>query len=88
VKLPDGADQREVMQALLDQGIPTRRAIMNAHRQPAYSSTRDYRAASTLAQSELMQDRGIILPLFHEMTEEDQQRVAEGLQAALQAARA
>jgi dTDP-4-amino-4,6-dideoxygalactose transaminase len=61
---------------------------MNAHRQPAYSSTRDYRAASTLAQSELMQDRGIILPLFHEMTEEDQQRVAEGLQAALQAARA
>jgi perosamine synthetase len=86
VKLPEGADQQKVMQALLDQGIPTRRAIMNAHREPAYSSPRDFRAASTLAQSELMQDRGIILPLFHEMTEEDQQRVADQLRSELRTA--
>ena len=30
-----------------------------------------------------MQDRAIILPLFHEMTDQDQQRVAEELRAAL-----
>lgn len=85
VKLPDGADQRRVMQSLLDRGISTRRAIMNAHREPAYSSPGDYRAAFTLAQSERMQDHAIILPLFHEMTDEDQQRVAEELQTALHA---
>jgi len=30
-----------------------------------------------------MQDHAIILPLFHEMTNDDQQRVVEGLRAAL-----
>lgn len=83
VRLPDGADQRKVMQCLLDRGIPTRRAIMNAHREPAYSSPGDYRAASTLVHSERMQDHAIILPLFHEMTDADQQRVAEELHIAL-----
>jgi perosamine synthetase len=86
VRLPDGADQRSVMQALLDRGISTRRGIMNAHREPAYSlgsALGDYRAGSTLVQSERMQDRAIILPLFHEMTDEDQLRVVEELGAAL-----
>ncbi len=86
VRLPDGVDQRAVMQALLDRGISTRRGIMNAHREPAYSldsALRDYRAASTLVQSEWMQDHAIILPLFHEMTDEDQVRVADELQSAL-----
>jgi perosamine synthetase len=83
VRLPDEADQRSVMQFMLDRGIATRRAIMNAHREPAYSSPGDYRAASTLTHSERTQDHAIILPLFHEMTDEDQQRVAEELRLAL-----
>jgi dTDP-4-amino-4,6-dideoxygalactose transaminase len=83
VKLPAGVDQRGVMQALLDQGISTRRAIMNAHREAAYGAPGDYRAGSTLAQSERMQDHAIILPLFHEMTDDDQERVAEELRAVL-----
>jgi perosamine synthetase len=83
VKLTEGADRQRVMQILLDRGISTRRAVMNAHREPAYCSPRDYRAGSTLAQSERMRDHAIILPLFHEMAESDQRRVAEELQAAL-----
>jgi perosamine synthetase len=83
VRLPDSADQRGVMQSLLDSGISTRRAIMNAHREAAYGAPGDYRAGSTLVQSERMQDNAIILPLFHEMTDDDQERVAEELRAAL-----
>jgi perosamine synthetase len=83
VRLPDKADQQSVMQFMLDRGIATRRAIMNAHREPAYSSPDDYRAASPLTHSEWVQDHAIILPLFHEMTDEDQHRVAEELYLAL-----
>jgi dTDP-4-amino-4,6-dideoxygalactose transaminase len=83
VQLPDQANQQKVMQFMLDRGIATRRAIMNAHREPAYASPGGYRAASTLIHSEQMQDQAIILPLFHEMTDQDQQRVAEELHAVL-----
>jgi dTDP-4-amino-4,6-dideoxygalactose transaminase len=83
VRLPEEADQRRVMQFMLDRGIATRRAIMNAHREPPYASSSGYRAASTLTHSEQMQDHAIILPLFHEMTDEDQHRVADELSAAL-----
>ena len=38
VRLPDGVDQRAVMQAMLDAGISTRRGIMCTHREPAYSA--------------------------------------------------
>ena len=38
VRLPEGSDQRQVMQALLDRGIATRRGIMCAHREPAYQN--------------------------------------------------
>ena len=71
VRLPAEADQREVMQFMLDRGIATRRAIMNAHREPAYASVNDYRAPSSLIHSEQVQDHAIILPLFHEMTDLD-----------------
>jgi dTDP-4-amino-4,6-dideoxygalactose transaminase len=83
VRLPGGADrQRPVMQQLLDTGIATRRGIMCAHREPAYG-TAVWRAAGSLAESERAQDEGIILPLYHEMTPSDQERVAAALGAAL-----
>jgi perosamine synthetase len=85
IHLPDHADQQAVMQSLLDRGISTRRGIMNSHREPAYFVKDDYRAASSLIHSEQMQDHAIILPLFHEMADDDQQRVADELQAALRA---
>ena len=91
VRLPEWADQRRVMQAMLDRGASTRRGIMCAHREPAYqrepwscSDGADGHAGSCarLRQSELAQDHAIILPLFHQLTEAEQATVAEALRAA------
>ena len=40
VRLPDHADQRAVMQAMLDAGIATRRGIMCSHREDGYRDSR------------------------------------------------
>ena len=95
VRLADRLDQVAVMQALLDQNIATRRGVMCSHREPAYgpgtwacdpgrSVPCDCAAGSCkrLVESERAQDHGIILPLFHQMTEADQQRVIAALRAA------
>jgi perosamine synthetase len=69
-------DQRTFMQRMLDAGIATRRGVMNAHRERAYPAG-TWRAAGGLPQSEEAQDTTVILPLFHQLTEEDQDRVVE-----------
>jgi dTDP-4-amino-4,6-dideoxygalactose transaminase len=69
-------EQMEVMQALLGQGIHTRRGVMCAHREPAY---RDLPLRAPLPVSEFLQDRSIILPLYPELPEEDQDRVITAL---------
>ena len=76
VGLPDEADQRGVMQAMLDAGVATRRGIMCAHREPAYV---DAKPRHPLPRSEKAQDRTILIPLFNEMTEDDQDYVVETL---------
>lgn len=55
---------------------------MCSHREPAYSNG-EYRAASHLTESEAAQDHCIILPLFHQMTVEEQDRVVSALRAAV-----
>ena len=94
VGLPDRCDQRQVMQRMLDRGVSTRRGVMCAHRESAYSRedwscgiSRDgcHCAAGTcerLVMSEKAQERAIILPLFHQMTDEEQERVVDSLQGA------
>lgn len=99
VRVVGGVDQRSVMQQLLDEGISTRRAVMNAHREPAYPPGTWYcgvtHAACTcggpsggacLRHSEEIQDTAIVLPLFHQMTEDDQDRVIAALARAVGAA--
>ena len=81
VRLPARLDQRSVMQSLLDQGISTRRGIMCAHREAAYASPK---WAHDLSQSELAQDHCILLPLYTQMGEDDQVRVADALRRELQ----
>lgn len=78
VKLPDHCDQRAVMQTMLDAGIATRRGIMCAHREDGYKSGRTWR----LPHSEAAQDRRIILPLYAQMTAEEQALVADALKRA------
>jgi dTDP-4-amino-4,6-dideoxygalactose transaminase len=64
--------QIEIMQALKDKGIDTRRGVMCAHREPAYGGLP---LRFSLPVSEMLQDRSIILPLFPQMTDHQQQRV-------------
>ncbi|HTM03496.1 MAG TPA: DegT/DnrJ/EryC1/StrS family aminotransferase [Vicinamibacterales bacterium] len=66
--------QRAIMQRLLDAGIATRRGVMNAHREGAYPPS-TWRAAGSLLRSEQAQDSAIALPLFHDLSETDQDRV-------------
>ena len=87
-----GCDQQRVMQAMLDAGVSTRRGVMCAHREPAYQKepwrcaagdTHADGACIALGESEAMTDEGLILPLFAEMTDEDQQIVAAALERAI-----
>lgn len=95
VTLPDGFEQVRVMQMMLDRGVATRRAVMCAHREPAYAYEPKSSAGGLggsncssvtrydLVESERAQDHAIILPLFHEMTAHEQDTVVAALSAAL-----
>ncbi|MFS8148261.1 DegT/DnrJ/EryC1/StrS family aminotransferase [Rhizobium sp. BR 249] len=83
VRLSDEIDQRAVMQALLDQGISTRRGVMNIHLEGAYSGQDSHRAATGLTRSISAQQQTVILPLYAQMTEADIARVVETLRQAL-----
>ena len=76
VRLPQGVDQREVMQHLLDAGVASRRGIMCSHREPAYSSSPP---RFPLTHSEAAQDHCLILPLYIQMMAEHQEQVARAL---------
>jgi perosamine synthetase len=76
VRLPDHLDQRTVMQDLLDKGIATRRGIMCSHREPAYANGKQ---RHDLRQSELAQDRSILLPIYAQMSQDDVNRVIGAL---------
>ncbi len=82
IRIPNGCNQMVVMQFMLDRGIATRRGVMCAHREPAYRGDQ-YRASGRLIESEAAQDHAIILPLFHQMTSLQQDRVVETLTEAV-----
>ena len=73
VRLEPPLDQRARHAALLDDGIATRRGVMNAHREGAYPPGPG--APRDLDRGEQAQDTAIVLPLYHQMTDEDQPRV-------------
>jgi dTDP-4-amino-4,6-dideoxygalactose transaminase len=77
----DAGHRRRIMQRMLDAGIATRRGAMNAHREAAYPAG-TWRAAGSLRESEAAQDAAIVLPLFHQLTEVDQDRVVDELARA------
>ena len=78
VRLPDHADQKAVMQAMLDAGIATRRGIMCSHREDGYLDSRH----APLPHSEGCQDRTIVLPLYPQMTDADLELVVATLKKA------
>jgi perosamine synthetase len=80
VRLPEGLDQRTVMQAMLDEGVATRRGIMCAHREAVYSGSP---LRAPLPHSEAAQDGAIVLPLYPQMTDDEQDHVVDALKKAI-----
>jgi perosamine synthetase len=95
IRLPKGVDQRKTMQFMLDEGIATRRGVMCSHREESYPKGTwscagrkdgcDCGASSCqkLKHSEAAQDNAIILPLFPQMSFEEQDFVVDALVRAL-----
>lgn len=69
-------DREGLLAKLADADISARRGIMAAHRQPAYAARADI---APLPATERLTDNTLILPLFHDLTETDQQRVIDVL---------
>jgi perosamine synthetase len=64
--------QRQIMQHFLDAGIATKRGVSNSHQEPAYAH---HPLRWPLPVSEVLRDTTVLLPLFHGMTDTEQQRV-------------
>lgn len=76
IRLPDHCDQRTVMQSMLDDDVSTRRGIMCAHREDGFAGQP---LRMPLPHSEAAQDHCIVLPLYPQMTEDDQAQVVSAL---------
>jgi dTDP-4-amino-4,6-dideoxygalactose transaminase len=66
----------QLMQELLDRGVSSRRGIMAIHRELPY---RDAKWDALLPVTNLVTDTAIVLPLFYEMTDEEQDYVIDCL---------
>ncbi len=65
------------MQQLLEQGIATRRGIMLAHLEPACADLPQRHLPRSVRASE----RSLLLPLYPQMTDAEQQQVIAALQS-------
>ncbi len=73
--------RNELMQALLDKGIASRRGVMTSHRETAY---KEYCRDLSLPHTEDACDRSIIIPLYVPMKDEDIATVIKGLKELLE----
>ncbi|HYL88316.1 MAG TPA: DegT/DnrJ/EryC1/StrS family aminotransferase [Burkholderiales bacterium] len=80
VRLPRPGQQRAVMSSMRARGIATARGIMCAHLEAPY---RDAWPAGSLPHSEAMRERGLALPLYHELTPAEQEQVIGALADAV-----
>lgn len=80
VLLPDDfpVSRDELMRQLAEAGISARRGIMAAHLEPAYDGV----PHRPLPVTERLTARSLILPLFHDMTESEQDLVVSVIAAA------
>jgi perosamine synthetase len=88
VLLPGRTTERErqrVMQSMLDQGIATRAALTAIHLQPAHRPPGGQ--PPVLPVTEELSRRGLMLPLFPQLSEAEQDRVVKELLRALASAR-
>ena len=83
--LPDELthERNSIMTEMGAAGISTRRGIMAAHLEPAWKG----HPHPPLPVTERLTHGSIILPLFHQLSDDDQERVAVALRDALEARR-
>lgn len=80
VWLPEDApDRQEVLAGLAERGVSARRGIMASHLEPAYEG----HPGVPLPVTEAFTARTLILPLFHDMTESEQDQVVSALSETL-----
>jgi dTDP-4-amino-4,6-dideoxygalactose transaminase len=68
-----------VLSALSAKGVSARRGILAAHLEPAYEA----HPHPPLPHTERLALRSVILPLHHELTDDDQDLVVDALAAAV-----
>ena len=80
VLLPEASavGRDDLMRLLADAGISARRGIMAAHLEPAYA---DYKPS--LPVTERLSEHSLILPLFHLMTQSEQEQIVSVVTSAL-----
>jgi perosamine synthetase len=79
IVLPDDfpVTRDELLERMLTAGISARRGIMAAHREPAYAGV-----PADLPVTDRFTTRSLILPLFHDMTTDQQDRVITAIAEA------
>ena len=75
-----GTTREGLLERLGEAGISARRGIMAAHRQPAYR-WRDT-GSSLLQHTERLNDRTLILPVFHELDDDSLSRIISTIRSA------
>ena len=80
VVLPDDSpvSRDETLNLLAEAGISARRGIMAAHLEPAYED----HPCAPLPVTELLTSRSLILPLFHDLSESEQDLVVSVVRAS------
>jgi perosamine synthetase len=75
--------QAELMRSLLRDGIATRRGVMAIHEEASYAGASDLSRLAVLPHTELATRETMMLPLFPDMSEEEQDYVIERLAASV-----
>ena len=70
------SERDEVINALSERGVTTRPGVMACHREACYAGAR---RAGSLSHTEAASDQTLVLPIFPELTSDDQQYVIEQL---------
>ncbi|WP_168626112.1 DegT/DnrJ/EryC1/StrS family aminotransferase [Cryobacterium sp. BB307] len=76
-------DRERLLEHLADAEVSARRGIMAAHRQPPYAHSASVRVP--LPATERLTDRTLILPLYHQLTESEQDIVIDAVMAPVTA---
>lgn len=70
--------QSEILRWFADRGIACRGGLTNAHQEPAYAAPGTW-AGGPLPVSEQLRETTIMLPLFHGMTQVEEQAVVAAI---------